>query len=179
MALDLAFTLSTLGTVEPVLRRGESVLFEELYERHYADVFRYALVLTGAVAEAEDVAAETFARAWRAWDKGREPDGPPLAWLLVIARNIATDWWRRASRVAARLTARSSDGGQGEVESLVWLESLVRVLPPRQREVIVLRYYRDLADVDIGRLMGLSESGVRSLAARAMTTLREHPEVWQ
>jgi RNA polymerase sigma factor (sigma-70 family) len=179
MALDLAFVLPNLVTVEPALGQSATAYFEELYQRHYRDVFRYALVLTGHVAEAEDVAAETFARAWRAWSKGREPNGQPLAWLLVIARNVATDWWRRASRRVTRLAPRPTDGGQHEVESLVWLESLVRILPARQREVIVLRYYRDLRDAEIGRVMGISESGVRSLIARAMATLRAHPAVWR
>lgn len=154
-------------------------MFEDLYARHYADVFRYALVLTNSRDEAEDVAAETFARAWRAWSAGREPDGPPLPWLLVIARNIARDRWRRLSRVTTRLLPSRGQDGHAEVESLLWLQTLIRTLPPRQREVIVLRYHRDLTDAEIGRLMGLSESGVRSLVARAIATLRQHPEVWR
>jgi RNA polymerase sigma factor (sigma-70 family) len=179
MALDVAFALPNLMPTRPTIARSDPLLFEELYERHYADVFRYALVLTNSRDEAEEVAAETFARAWRAWSQGREPDGSPLPWLLVIARNVAIDWWRRLSRATARLLPRGGQDGHAEVESLLWLEALVRVLPPRQREVIVLRYYRDLADAEIGRVMGLSESGVRSLVARAMATLRRHPEVWR
>ena len=179
MALDVALPMSKLVVAEPVAARGIAVPFEELFERHYPDVFRYALVLTNSREDAEDVAAETFARAWRAFSQHREPQGPPLPWLFTIARNIATDWWRRFSRRATHLLPRQ-DGESGDgVESLLWLESLVRVLPPRQREVIALRYHRDLSDREIGRLMGLSESGVRSLVARAIQTLRQHPEVWR
>lgn len=179
MARDLALALTNLVAVEPTVGQGDAVLFEELYERHYADVFRYALVLTRSGDEAEDVVAETFARAWRAWNQRREPDGPPLPWLLVIARNIATDWWRRISRATARLLPGETTNDQADFESLLWLDSLVRALPARQREVIVLRYHRDLTDREIGRVMGLSESGVRSLVARAMATLRKHPEIWR
>jgi RNA polymerase sigma-70 factor (ECF subfamily) len=179
MALDLASPSSKLVVAEPVATRGNAVPFEELFERHYPDVFRYALVLTNSRDDAEDVAAETFARAWRAFRQHREPAGPPLPWLFTIARNIATDWWRRLSRRATNLLPHY-DGDSGDrVESLLWLESLVRALPPRQREVIALRYHRDLSDREIGRVMGLSESGVRSLVARAIQTLRQHPEVWR
>jgi RNA polymerase sigma factor (sigma-70 family) len=179
MGLDVALALPNVSTVELELLRDDSASFQEVFERHHVDVFRYAIVLTGSWAEADDVAAETFARAWRAWTTGRRPDGPALPWLLVIARNIATDWWRRARRAAASRAPRQGDETQAEVESMIWLRSLIRILPSRQREVVVLRYYRDLSDVQIGQLMGLTESGVRSLAARAIARLREHPEVWR
>jgi RNA polymerase sigma-70 factor (ECF subfamily) len=184
VALDFASPLSNLVVAETIATRGNAVPFEELFERHYADVFRYALVLTNSRDDAEDVAAETFARAWNAFREQREPVGPPLPWLFTIARNIATDWWRRISRRATHLLPRrGGDSGDGDpsdgVESMLWLESLVRALPPRQREAIALRYHRDLSDREIGRVMGLSESGVRSLVARAIQTLRQHPEVWR
>jgi RNA polymerase sigma-70 factor (ECF subfamily) len=179
MALDFESRLSNLVVAEPIAARGNAVPFEELFERHYPDVFRYALVLTNSREDAEDVAAETFARAWKAFGEQREPHGPPLPWLLTIARNIATDWWRRLSRRATQLLPRHDADSRDRVESLLWLESLVRALPPRQREVIALRYHRDLSDREIGRVMGLTESGVRSLVARAIQTLRQHPEVWR
>jgi RNA polymerase sigma-70 factor, ECF subfamily len=179
MALDFASPLSNLAVTEAVAIRGDAVSFEELFERHYPDVFRYALVLTNSREDAEDVAAETFARAWRAFGQHREPEGPPLPWLFTIARNIATDWWRRVSRRATQLFVHQHEDVTDVVESLVWLESLVRALPPRQREVIALRYHRDLSDREIGRVMGLSESGVRSLVARAIEKLRQHPEIWR
>jgi RNA polymerase sigma-70 factor (ECF subfamily) len=156
-----------------------SVLFEDVYERHLSDVFRYALFLTGDRDDAEDVASETFARALRAWRDGREPNGPALPWLLVIARNIANDRWRKAKRLLARPFESTSPSDITRLEASMWLKSVLTVLSVRQREVIALRYHRDLSDADIGTVMGLSESGVRSLVARAMETLRRHPEVWQ
>jgi RNA polymerase sigma factor (sigma-70 family) len=50
-------------------------------------------------------------------------------------------------------------------------------LTARQREALVLRHQRDLTDADIARIMGISESGVRSLVARALEVLRDHPEL--
>ena len=65
-----------------------------------------------------------------------------------------------------------------QVEFWDWLDRLARILPERQREVIFLRYQRDLSDEDIGEILGLSASGVRTLVARALSGLRSHPELW-
>jgi RNA polymerase sigma factor (sigma-70 family) len=156
-----------------------STRFEDVYERHLSDVFRYALIVTGDRDDADDVTAETFARALRAWRSGREPNGPVLPWLFVLARNIATDRWRKARRALGGRPASTSPSDVARVEAEMWLQSVVRILPARQRAVIGLRYHHELTDADIAAVMGLSESGVRSLVARAIATLRRHPEVWQ
>jgi RNA polymerase sigma factor (sigma-70 family) len=153
--------------------------FTGAFALHHPDVFRYALVLTGDRDDADDIAAETFLRAWRAWESRREPEGPMLPWLLVIARHLATDRWRRAARLAHRVLSPSPNLDVAQVDTMIWFGALLRLLPTHQREVVVLRYIRDLGDEDVARIMGLSQSGVRSLAARAIATLRAHPEAWR
>jgi len=154
--------------------------FEDLYRDHALDVYRYALVLTRNVSEAEDVTAETFERGLRAWQRGRGPGTTPLPWLFTIARHLATDRWRHATRAIRHMVFESTrDADTSLVEGQIWLDALTHILPSRQREVVVLRYKQDLSDAEVGSLMGLTESGVRSLAARAIATLRKHPEVWQ
>lgn len=152
--------------------------FDRVFQSQYRGVFRYVLALTRNVDDADEVTAETFERALKAW-AGSPPDHAEK-WLLLTARRIATDRWRRARR-AVRLS-RSSDPGANsalqESESWIWLNRVLELLPPRQREVLMLRYERDLSDADIATVMSLSESGVRSLAARAISTLRDRREVW-
>ena len=181
MSVDAAFHSANVQPVHELTERGEatSMPFEDVYTRYLDDIFRYALVLTRDRDEAEEVAAETFARALRAWRKGGEPAGLALPWLLAITRNVSTDRWRRAKRVLTRPAEVSMPPDVASVESLMWLEAVSSILPARQREVIALRYHRDLSDADIGNVMGLSQSGVRSLVARAIETLRKHPEVWR
>jgi RNA polymerase sigma factor (sigma-70 family) len=157
--------------------------FEGVYRAHYVDVFRYVLVSTRNVADAEDVAAETFERAYKAWKRGAIPLDRPLPWLFLAARRISTDRWRRARRVVVdglgmRVAAQVTADVERSDEWL-WLTSLATVLSARQREVIVLRFHRDLSHADIAQVMGLTPSGVRSLLARAIQVLREHPEVWK
>jgi RNA polymerase sigma-70 factor (ECF subfamily) len=172
--------------------------FEAVYNAHYRDVFRHVIFATRGRDDVEEIVAETFARAFAAWRSGQGPAGRPLPWLLVIARRIVTDRWRRArligwlplpdglrpargdwdGRRATEPEPESPDGGERVAEFWLWLDALSRALPARQRDVIFLRYQRDLSDEDIGEVLGLSASGVRTLVARALSGLRAHPELW-
>ena len=160
--------------------------FEDVYQAHYRDVYRYVLLRLGRQGDVEDIVADTFDRAFTAWRKGQGPSGRALPWLLVIARRIVVDRWRR-HRLVRWIPLAGDDVSpeprdpidqRGQVEFWIWLEALAKVLPERQREVIFLRYQRDLTDDEIGRVLGLTSSGVRTLVARALAALREHPELW-
>jgi RNA polymerase sigma factor (sigma-70 family) len=67
----------------------------------------------------------------------------------------------------------------GRTEFWLWFERFAQELPARQREVLILRYQRDLDDPQIGEILGISTSSVRSLVARACATLRRNPEIWR
>ena len=156
--------------------------FEEVYRRHERDVVRYLTLMLRDPDEAQDAAADTFRRALEAWRDGRGPAGRPLPWLLTIARRLVVDRWRRGRllRWVSLAAIRRPASAAGDVDTTdfwLWLDALARALPDRQREVLVLRYRRDLTDAEIGEVMGLTASGVRSLAARAIQSLRDHPEL--
>jgi RNA polymerase sigma-70 factor (ECF subfamily) len=156
--------------------------FEALYRGCYRDVYRYVLALTRSADDADDISAETFERAYGAWTDGRVPLDRPLPWLLLTARRIATDRWRRLRRFASLAPSASKvreidDAGEGRTEFWLWFDALARALSAHQREVLLLRYQRDLTDNDIASIMGITPSGVRSLVARALAVLREHPEL--
>lgn len=158
--------------------RAVAEMVEAAYVAHYRDVYRYLLALTASEADAEEITAEVFERAMRTWES--EP-APVLPWLLVVARRLATDRWRRAkrlTRVFDRLRRPAvGDADEERTEFWAWYAAVSRVLTDRQREVLALRYQNDLTDAQIADVMGLSESGVRSLVARAVAALRAHPEV--
>ena len=172
--------------------------FEAVYNAHYRDVFRHVILATRGRDDVEEIVAETFARAFAAWRTGQGPAGRPLPWLLLIARRIVTDRWRRGrligwlplpdgmrpargdwdGRRATESEPEGPDDGKRVAEFWLWLDALSRALPARQRDVIFLRYQHDLSDEDIGEILGLSASGVRTLVSRALTGLRAHPELW-
>jgi RNA polymerase sigma factor (sigma-70 family) len=160
---------------------SEPATFEAIYEAHQRDVLRYAGLMLRDPDEAADVTAEAFTRAWDAWTAGRGPTGRPLSWLLVITRRLIVDGWRRRRRIAwlPLLDGFSEPAPDRTVETdfWLWLDELAAALPARQREVLFLRYRRDLTDAEIAAILGLSPSGVRSLLARAIRSLRDHPEL--
>jgi RNA polymerase sigma factor (sigma-70 family) len=157
--------------------------FEEVYRRHERDVVRYLTLMLGDPDDAQDLAADAFRRALEAWRDGRGPAGRPLPWLLTIARRLVINRWRRRRLIRWLPISRdmrealTGVASNGETEFWLWLEALSRTIPDRQREVLVLRYRRDLSDEEIGEVMGLTASGVRSLVARAIQSLRDHPDL--
>lgn len=169
--------------IAPQLPDGAGGLaFEDVYRHHERDVVRYLTLLLGRPDDAEDLAADTFRRAFEAWRAGRGPAGRPLPWLLTIARRQALNRWRRRRLIdwlPMPIGRRdlAADASAADREFWLWLDALARALPERQREVLVLRYRRDLDDQEIGEVMNLTASGVRSLRARAIQSLRDHPEL--
>jgi RNA polymerase sigma-70 factor (ECF subfamily) len=160
--------------------------FATLYRQRYRDVFRYALLMLRRVEDAEDVTAEVFQRAYAAWKSGHGPQGQALPWLLLITRRLVIDRIRRRRLLSwlplgSLHPARepSQEANTDRTEFWLWFERFARELPQRQREVLILRYQRDLDDDSIGGILGVSASGVRSLVARACATLRRNPEIWQ
>jgi RNA polymerase sigma-70 factor (ECF subfamily) len=177
--------LAADGRPDVRLEATRTESFEQVYAAHYRDVERYVLLMLGRPDDADDIVADTFQRAFMAWRGGRAPAGRALPWLLVIARRLVTDRWRRRRLIkwiplGGEHSVEPMDAGEAEsrAEFWLWLAALARVLSDRQREVIYLRYQRDLTDDEIGEVLGLSASGVRSLVARALAALRSHPELW-
>src|SRR5919107_1122920 len=118
--------------------------FEQVYAAHYRDVHRYVLLMLGRPDDADDLVSDTFQRAFVAWQDGRGPAGRALPWLLLIARRLVTDRWRRARRISWLPIGRDRsfaepadrDDAADKAEFWLWLAALARVLPDRQREVI-------------------------------------------
>jgi len=94
--------------------------------------------------------------------------------LIQLADHIA-----EAVRLLNPAHEPSADSGTGRTEFWLWFDRFARELSPRQREVLILRYRRDLDDDQIGEILGISSSAVRSLVARACAALRRNPEIWQ
>lgn len=145
-------------------------------------LLRTAFLLTGDPHTAEDVVQSALARLYLAWDRVERADSPD-AYVRRAIVNEATSWWRRSSRrrevIIEVLPERATvDGDEpaGSAASDVW--ALIRALPPRQRAVIVLRYYEQLSEAEIAQVLGISPGTVKSQASRALTTLRAHaPEL--
>lgn len=135
--------------------RAEFVAF---FEASWAGTFRRAYALTGDYQLAEDAAQSAYAKAYRSWPKVRAADDS-AAYVRRMATNEVLTVWRRVSWRAEKLTDRVDRGGSPSHESdvvesdEVW--NAVLSLPPRQRAIVVLRYYEDLSERDIAETLGI------------------------
>jgi RNA polymerase sigma-70 factor (sigma-E family) len=136
---------------------------------------RTAYLLTGSQQAAEDLVQATLTKIYLAWDRIADRQHVD-AYARRALVNEHRSTWRSASRRPEVLSAVLPDRGHeqtsydGEREA-VW--QFVQGLPPRQRAVIVLRYYEDLSEAEIADLLGISAGTVKSQASRALAALRE------
>ena len=148
--------------------------FEALYERHAADVFRFALYLCGDRAQAEDITSETFVRAWSVRDGLRAPT--VKAYLFAIARNLYREDRRRSWR-RSELSESVEDVGPGphaEAAARAELELVMEALqslPEADRAALLMRAQDQMPYEEIAATLGLSLAAARVKVHRARVRL--------
>lgn len=152
---------------------------DDVVHAHLPGLLRYATVLTGDGHTAADLVQEVLLRAHVRWNRIAMMDRPDL-YLRRMVTNEHLSWRRRwhvrTIHVAADdVLAAHADPAQDHARRVVeddWMWRRLAALPPRQRAVLVLRFYEGLADLEIARVLGTSAATVRSHASRALATLR-------
>jgi len=157
---------------------GEAAAFEALYRRHKDALYRYLLRGTSS----PDLAAELFQDVWKNLIQARlryRPEAPFGAWLFKLAHNRLIDHYRMqrpTTEVPEDLAAPESDrpdeAAGRRAEALRLLRALA-LLPPEQREVIVLREEQDLTLEQIAEIQGVGRETVKSRLRYALARLRE------
>ncbi len=130
-------------------------------------LLRAAYVLTGNASDAEDLLQTVLGKTYVKWH-GISHEGAERYVRVALAR---TAWnWRQRRRdvLMGPLPDRPQVDDRDYDEMWDWLQAL----PPRQRAVLVLRYYEDLSEADIAEALGCSVGTVKSQASRALATLR-------
>lgn len=139
-------------------------------------LLRGAYLITGDLAEAEDLLQTALERAYRRWPSIRRTEVPE-AYVRKIVVTSAINGARRRKVSCSPLDGAEPPGvPDREVEgtaSRLALLALVRQLPAGQRAVLVLRYFDDLTEAETARLLGCTVGTVKSQHARAMARLRE------
>ncbi len=152
--------------------------FVALYEAHYRAVFRYVLVARGP-SDVEDLVAETFQKAYFAWQGDRRAIVSPLAWLLTIARRTVIDAARRDGRRPTQPLGDRDPVAPDVLqarETWLWFASVTRELPKSARQALYMRYAGGLSADEIGLALGLSASGVRTAIGRALAVIRRREQ---
>ncbi len=148
--------------------RAESV--EEGYRRLRPGMVRLAHLLLGSPEQAEDVVHDAFVACAPRWSSLEAPD----AYLRTAVTNQARSALRRSGRDRAKADrlgrSVALSVGLPELDE-TW--ALLRALPERQRMAVVLRFYEDLPEAEIARLLGCRPGTVKSLIHRGLARVRK------
>jgi RNA polymerase sigma-70 factor (sigma-E family) len=171
------------GPVTARARPTRDVEFESWLVAREPALQRTAHLLTGDVHTAQDLVQTTLAKLYLAWDRIQGP-GSVDAYARRILVNEHRSAWRRPVRRRELVTGEvpdrvAPDRGYDGTREAVW--AFVGTLPPKQRAVVVLRFYEQLTEAEIADLMGISVGTVKSQSSRALASLRthlhDHPEL--
>ena len=149
--------------------------FLSVYDRYASDVYRFSLYLSGDAALAQDITAETFARAWAVRDQIRL--GSIKGYLLMIARNLYRDDRRRPAAASLSAAAEVSDraaGPEASADARHELQLVLRALhelPELDRAVLLMATVEELPHQVIGLALGLSPAAVKVRIHRARVKL--------
>jgi RNA polymerase sigma-70 factor (sigma-E family) len=156
------------------VRPAEDEEFRDFMASRWPGLVRLGYGLTGDRGLAEDLAQSALAKAYAAWPRVRRADDPD-AYVRRILINTNSNRFRKR-RVAEHSAEYLPETGVADAAEAVGQRSLLIAalmeLPPRQRAVVVLRYWEDLSEAQVASIMGCSVGTIKSQASRALARLR-------
>ena len=153
-------------------------VFSDFVAARGAALQRTAYLLVGERGLAQDLVQEALTRTWAAWPRIKDPQRAE-AYTRRAMTNTAISWYRRRSWRGERPSASIPEGAEptqvGHEDTVGESDRLWRALaalPPRQRAVLVHRFYDDLSEADTARLMGCAPGTVKSQVSAGLKKLR-------
>ncbi len=161
-------------------RGGDAEAFGQLYDHYQASVYRFLYYRTRSVVVAEDLTSETFFRALRNMSSFRWQGKDFGAWLMTIARNLATDHFK-AGRTRLELTTEDmgqhDDATEGPENAVlasltneILLEALTK-LPNEQRDCLIMRFLQGMSIAETAAALGRSDGAIKQLQLRGVRNL--------
>ncbi|MFF7163091.1 SigE family RNA polymerase sigma factor [Streptomyces sp. NPDC008086] len=152
--------------------------FQEFVRARWSHLVRTAYLLTGDAHHAEDLTQTALAKAYRSWRRVSRADHPE-AYVRRMLVSCNSDRFRKR-RVAESLTAAPPDTpgreqGFADVDERGALLDALAQLPPKQRAVVVMRYWEDLSEAEVAEVLGCSTGTVKSQASKGLAKLRAYP----
>ena len=161
-------------------RKGDSDAFGLLYDHYQGPVYRFLFYRTRSATLAEDLTSETFFRALRSMTNFRWQGKDFGAWLMTIARNLATDHFK-AGRTRLEMTTEdmgvhddATEGPESAVLAGLTNEILLRALkelPDEQRDCLIMRFLQGMSIAETAAVLGRSDGAVKQLQLRGVRNL--------
>jgi RNA polymerase sigma-70 factor (sigma-E family) len=151
---------------------GPEAEFADFVRSSSAELSRVAWFLCGDRTRVEDLLQHAYLRTWSHW--GRVRTGDPLAYTRRVLANARIDAWRLARREVLSPTVPDGDvpSGAATTDDRDALVRALRLLPPRQRRIVVLRHLAGLTEVEVADELRVSVGTVKAAASRGLARLR-------
>ncbi|MEU6380456.1 SigE family RNA polymerase sigma factor [Streptomyces sp. NPDC046909] len=164
------------------MQADKEAQFQEFVRARWSHLVRTAYLLTGDVHHAEDLTQTALAKAYRSWQRVSRTDHPE-AYVRKMLVSCNSDRFRKR-RVAEALTAAPPDTARTDdavsrADERGTLLGALAGLPPKQRAVVVLRYWEDLSEAEVAEVLGCSTGTVKSQASKGLAKLRTYPGLAQ
>lgn len=155
---------------------AEKPEFDAFVTARWGALLRTAYLLTRDRGRAEDLVQAALTKLWFAWDR---VDGDPEPYVRRILVTTHASWWRRRwwSELVSDRVGELQAPGTDTVDLHVDVWTALGHLPPRQRAVLVLRYFEDLTEAETAAVLGCSIGTVKSQHAKAMRRLQSDGSV--
>ena len=174
---DLVELQVTESHLNQKARAGDAGAWEALTRLHQEPIFRYAYLLLGDADDAQDVAQETFVRAFYRLNHF-DAERRLRPWLLSIVWRLAHNWQRSAGRYLQAITRFGREPQLGSDHGLersdadqLW--SAVRRLAPAFQQVIFMRFFLELTEDEAAQAAGVPAGTIKSRLHRALQALRD------
>ncbi|WP_410812565.1 SigE family RNA polymerase sigma factor [Micromonospora sp. 067-2] len=153
------------------MARGDAE-FVEFARAASARLVHAAYLMTGDHHQAEDAAQTALVRTYASWSRIRDDDAYGYARRTMV--NHLVDGWRRPIREypTEEIPEQRRADVADEVATRRWLTAMLGALSPRERAIVVLRYYFDLPEAQVARELAVSVGTVKSTSSRALEKLR-------
>jgi len=185
-------TVADTGPGGPESLSGDSTpsrrqAFEEMYDNYMPKIYRYMSYRLGNASIAEDLTADVFEKALKHFDSYRQERASQSTWLMTIARNTMTDYFRKESRVqvvreddAPEEVSHDPDVDEQmeRLEEVRQLRLSLAGLPKLDQDIISLKFGAGMNNREIARTLNVSESNVGTRLYRAVRRLRESFKGW-
>ncbi len=159
-----------------MLLRAKQNSFEMMVQAYSSDIYRFAYWLCRDRSVAEDLAQETFARAWANWESVRD-EKAAKGWLLTICHHEhARLYEKKRVEIDEQELDEMMHGVESKIEASYEMREALWLLPEAYREPLLLQVLGGFSCAEIGEMMNISENTAMQRVTRARKAMREHFE---